>query len=735
MEQQRKYQLIEANKVEDRNIRKLEKQLNLAKRKAKSVPKAFVVSGLDYILDVCDSEKIKAAAATEQNLYESGSEFEDDLAMVTGKKAESKIVPKGEDSDNEGSEDDFEGDEDSIEDDLSDISETYRDSTQEDLDGGQDESESSGSDGDEEEEHRSSRVGGKSAAFDDTREDQEAPESNRGSDADEGYWEDIYGRKRDRHGNVVQDRCQKYVPPNLRQSASGGGSQQREELSRLRKQMKGLLNRLAENNMHSIANQMEGLYMRNSRNDTNETLTALYFESLVSNTPTPERLVMEHAMLIAILHANVGMEIGAHLLQNVVKKFDQLTKEDQRIENKVIDNVLLIIVHLYTFRVFSCNLIYDIMNRLCDKFGEKEIELIILVLRSAGFSLRKDDPVALKDLILRAQKLANEATPLKDSSRVRFMVDILMTIKNNNMAKLPQYDPTLSNHLKKLMKTMVRTGNSVTELKISLDDLLKVDERGRWWVVGSAWTGDNPSSTSSAITSGGLPASVGQVTQEILELARKQRMNTTNRRNIFCILMTAEDYLDAFEKLLKLGLKGQPEQEIIHVLVHCLLQETTFNLYYVHIASQLCASDRRHQMTIQCCAWDKFKEIGEMTDGQIANLAKFLAHLFLNGSLPISVLKVIQFTDLDKRGVRFVRQVLLCMLLSERGDEEVVAVFSRIARADKLAEFREALRLFVHHFVARSLKKKGEEAEGDVGKLTERIALADQVLASNSKLI
>lgn len=42
-----------------------------------------------------------------------------------------------------------------------------------------------------------------------------------------------------------------------------------------------------------------------------------------------------------------------------------------------------------------------------------------------------------------------------------------------------------------------------------------------------------------------------QVSSKMLELARKQRMNTDVRRNIFCTIMTSEDFLDAFEKLLK----------------------------------------------------------------------------------------------------------------------------------------------------------------------------------------
>ena len=46
-------------------------------------------------------------------------------------------------------------------------------------------------------------------------------------------------------------------------------------LARLAKQLKGLLNRLAESNMHSIARDIEGFYRQFSRNDVNMTMTGL----------------------------------------------------------------------------------------------------------------------------------------------------------------------------------------------------------------------------------------------------------------------------------------------------------------------------------------------------------------------------------------------------------------------------------------------------------------------------
>jgi len=50
--------LIEANKVEDRAIKQLEKQLKLNKRKRKSLPLSFKNDGLDCILCILPSMQL-----------------------------------------------------------------------------------------------------------------------------------------------------------------------------------------------------------------------------------------------------------------------------------------------------------------------------------------------------------------------------------------------------------------------------------------------------------------------------------------------------------------------------------------------------------------------------------------------------------------------------------------------------------------------------------------------------
>ncbi|XP_022241733.1 nucleolar MIF4G domain-containing protein 1-like isoform X2 [Limulus polyphemus] len=360
------------------------------------------------------------------------------------------------------------------------------------------------------------------------------------------YWEDIYGRLRDKQGNVIKlgkfQTDTKYVPPAKRLPAKTEDEKKKKELERLRKQVKGLLNRLSESNLKPISSAVEDLYMSHSRNDMNETLTALISEAIIQPFLTPERLVMEHAMLVVLLHANVGTEVGAHFLQSLATKFNVLLNSGpDHGQGKECDNLLALIAHLYNFKVTHSVLIYDILRCLANHFKEKDIELILLILKSVGFSLRKDDPLTLKDVILDLQSKSADLN--EDSSiqaRVRFMLDTLMAIRNNNMHKIPNYDPSLVEHLRKVLRGFVRKGCTVQELKISLEDLLNAEEKGRWWIVGSAWSGEITEKNSGTTNVESGPIVLDEVSDHILELARKQRMNTDVRKKIFCILITAE---------------------------------------------------------------------------------------------------------------------------------------------------------------------------------------------------
>ena len=770
--QRRKKQLIIANRVEDKEIKRIEKQLKFNKRKSKAIPKCLVDDELDYLLEMCDPDRRSEIVKEEFDYADNDLGFEEDLAFVTSKDMPEELInPKSKKStqkkkksvtiveekndedmgdmeedeemgdmeedenmgDLEEDEDmgDMEEDEDmgdtEEDEDVQVIEEEEDDKNYENEhlreDEEDDENEDSGEEEESENESLEEDEGSETKKGSRVSQGDNSDSKTNGEDAknssDNGHWEDIYGRTRDKEGNVVTG---KYIPPGKRQLDSSTSA----EIEKLKRTMKGLLNRLAESNLPGIVSSIEALYLSNSRHNMQHVLNQLITDSLVAPVLSPERLVMEHCVLIAALHANVGTEVGAQFLEAMVRKFDVLFNTADE-ELKEVDNLILVIAHLYNFGVVAASLLTDILSRLAQRFSEKDIELILLVLRSVGFSLRKEDPIALKEIIVTLQSKA--AQVVDQSNRMRFMIDTLMAVRNNNMSKIPNYDATHTEHLKKILRNaLIRKGVSLSKMNVSYEELIAADKIGRWWVVGSAWVGKGPVNAASRDeVEIGNETGEKQYSAELLEMARKQRMNTDVRRNIFCILMTAEDYLESFEHLLRLGLKPQQEREIIHVAIDCCLHEKQYNPYYALLVQKFCASHRRFQIATKFALWDRFQELNVLSALQTAHLAKLIIHVVAEQGLTLAILKTIQFTEMDRTLVRFLRHVLLGLLLHQ-SDISVQAAFTKIATQSKLHLLKEGLTLFMHHFVMKNVEKMDS---GQAEKLQERINMVQRILSAS----
>ncbi|KAI8038968.1 nucleolar MIF4G domain-containing protein 1 homolog [Drosophila gunungcola] len=688
---QRLKQLRIENEEEDREINKLEKKLKLNKSKDKNrlVRKMFN-DGLDYLLDfVLDDEEEKL-------------KWEEKQERKKRLKEQQEKEEAGMWSDEEEQED-------------------QNDDFPEDPSASEDEEDDEDPSGDKEQ-------------SDEESEDEEE---------DTKIKEDIYGRKRDAEGNILPDPVekeasaagQKYIPPHQRalMAASAGSSEKQAEiLARLLKQCKGLLNRLSEANLHKIAAGIEALYMKNSRYNMNETLTKLLQEALLGATRTNERMVQEHMVLLAYLHAQIGSEIGAHFLQTFVELFDGYIKDinNLEVEDKQLNNLVLVLCYMYLFKIFELSLLMELIGKLADQLCEKSVECLLLIFQSIGFRLRKDDPLAFKTMMQRVQsQIASAPLELKENPRLRFMVDILNAVKNNNMQKLPQYDPELAEILRKRLKAMLKNDRYVVTLNITLEDLLRADKVGKWWIVGSAWTGnlDEMGSAKQKQDKNSAKSANGGFADQLLELAKKQQMNTAERRNIFCIIMSAADYVDAFEKILHLALKDQ--RAVAYVIIHCALNEKRANPYYAHLALKFCQFNRKYQLAFQFASWDRINDIEKLSKPQIRNLASFLQQVILAAGLQLSVLKVVDFMQLDKLSFYFMKEVMVRLLLSP-DEREVYQTFERVAKNSKLQQFKQSVRLFLQHFLLKSdqldkLKLKEEEQQ----LLQQRVDHLDKMLA------
>ncbi|KAI8335059.1 hypothetical protein BC941DRAFT_431140 [Chlamydoabsidia padenii] len=518
----------------------------------------------------------------------------------------------------------------------------------------------------------------------------------------------------------------KYIPPHLRKKATTKTEQQ----LRLQRQLQGLLNKLSESNMESILLDIEKLYSDYSRNDVNTIITELILTSIAQKSNLLDSFVITYATIVGSLYRLIGIEFVAYFVQTLVETFEKNYKsaqtaiasgEDQGEDGpegaKEAKNLLTLTLELYNFQVISCILVYDLVRLLIENMDEQAVELLLKIVKTSGAQMRADDPASLKDIIDEIQKQSNKKDPAAISIRHKFMLETIINVKNNKFKSgemaTRQSDKEMVTKMKKFLNGLgkKRTVRSAEPLRVSLDDIHQIDTKGKWWLVGASWKANlvGTESEHAKKTNSKLAADLKKdqsLQVALLKLARKQGMNTDIRRSIFVSIMSAEDYLDAFEKLMKLALSEVQQREIPRVLLQCTGNEKTFNPYYAYVSQRLCQLNHSYRVTYQYCLWDFLRDLGQSEVGgldraesslsgdkknirisRIVNVAKFYAQLLSSQTLSLTILRTINFVSLTRESQVFL-DVLLAnlLLLLQSNHDDLKQVFLKVAHLPTLSQ-------------------------------------------------
>ncbi len=522
--------------------------------------------------------------------------------------------------------------------------------------------------------------------------------------------EDIYGRS----------KTGKYIPPSMRMSTELNTSS--EDVVLLKKTINGLLNKLSDQSKDSILREMKTLYSKNSHSILN--LLVKDFILAVCSNPAQvmSNLIPLYASFICALHHVIGIDTGAYIIENIcLRLFKELNASqgttDQKhalINNKLPTNVMLILVYLYNLRILHHVLIVDIMNHLTEKISqndsfdeenlETEMELVVCIVQNCGFQLRGDDPISLKAMVTKTtQKIS--AWRKSDNSRISFLLETLAELNSNKSKRVQN---PIQSHIQELRKWLgsiksLRDSTSSNDacLRVTLDDLLNADKRGRWWRTSASWQRSDENSNAKAIKEDSIQ-SVSKEDEKLNKIAKKLRFNTATRKNIFIILMTSRDIHDAHERIIRLGLKGKQDREIIQVIIECCGNEKQFNQFYVELSFILCAQNRQFKTTFLYAFWDLFKVLNEESckERKIINSAKLLAALVGNFDLSLAVLKPIDMQEVSSNHILFLSTFFMSLLSSSVSDDSFTSIFDRLSTTKDANVVREGILFFIHkHYV------------------------------------
>jgi len=151
---------------------------------------------------------------------------------------------------------------------------------------------------------------------------------------------------------------------------------------------------------------------------------------------------------------------------------EQQQQQQHKKINKEASNLLLIVCYLYNYGAVHGTLMYDLVRDFIANFTEMDVEALLIVLSHCGRLLWSDDPGVLREIVLlvkdHAQKASDNndgqdkvAVATADSSRIQYMVDTIMELKNNKPRK---QDAVLREKTSALKKIIGRVKSSASQL-------------------------------------------------------------------------------------------------------------------------------------------------------------------------------------------------------------------------------------------------------------------------------
>lgn len=550
----------------------------------------------------------------------------------------------------------------------------------------------------------------------------------------------------------------KYIPPALR----GPPSSDAEALSRLKRQIQGLINRLSEANILTILKDIEKIYANNPRGYVNTTLIDLLIDMLSDPSALLESFIILHAGFIAAVYKVIGPDFGAQIVERIVSEFDQHYQPNKDGVGKHTTNLMSVVSELYTFQVIGSNIVFDYIRFFLNELSEINTELLLRIVRAAGPQLRQDDPTALKDIVVLLQKSVANVGQQNLPVRTKFMIETINDLKNNKMktglagASITRERTT---HMKKQLGTLNSRNLKATEpLRVGLKDIRDTDKVGKWWLVGASWRNQaqNDAPVDEEKEGGRKRVKVDEEDEDsevdLAQLAREQRMNTDVRRAIYVSIMSATDFKDAQIRLNKLNLKKAQEVEIPKVIIHCAGTEKTYNPYYTILARKIC-SDHKTRKSFQFALWDIFKSLGENQDGgadsgdegddsrdvslrRLVNQGKLYGTLIAKRVLSITCLKNLNFPYLQPKTKTFVEIMLVTAILETqkgaKGERKETALLQTFVEVDQAPEMVAGLQFFLKKAVSKTDIVEKSEKETVKWGCKAVISVLNRVLATTT---
>lgn len=467
---------------------------------------------------------------------------------------------------------------------------------------------------------------------------------------------------------------------------------------KLEDRARGLINRLAAQTMPFVTSEFEKLYSSNARSSVNAAIFSNIESSVINKLAlTKRKLVAELMLLVSYLNYKISQDIGASLIHRLISRFEKLYTAEQKAkkttdsssedQDKQLNNIISCLVNLYFIGLVSSNVIFDVTERICSgEFKSKSIELLLLVVKSVGFQLRKDDPSKMRKFIMTAQEKCKSLKLNPNiNTRAEFMIDALGAIKNNNMSKIVNYGCDIDRDIiESTLKSLIKR----TKLPEPLADASyeEILNSPNWYLMETRCDEAEDTSTNK------MTQLKENTSTNEKKICKALGLNKPAERTIFTALLKVSDYVEASNIIIGFGLNHCSDAML--VCIHVATHQKKYNPFYFNLINNLCKFNRKYKMAAKFSIQDKIRALSQMTSQRVEMFKVLCFELVKSDAIPITILKSVEWADLSESTKTFL--VYLLESISDLDDEEKRRIMSKV---DKKSSFAGAMRTFTNCFL------------------------------------
>lgn len=499
-------------------------------------------------------------------------------------------------------------------------------------------------------------------------------------------------------------------------------------------------------------------------------VTKLIFKSILENLFMNIGITSCLCTYLGMMHYLFGDSFIRYFLKELFGEFNKLPlTQDHQIRVTKLRNFTFLIIFLFLFRNLTMKLAEDLINLLIENFDEFYSEILYVLLSHVGIQLRKENPDAVKKIINTVKTKFNSIKQdNKDNitSKFKFVVEMIEEIKNNKHLKFNVADKyAFQKNLVAQVKNEVMNKNiycfsskkeyevyfkSNEQLELTLNEVYefdidvsfglaqensilnkKINKNNK--LVDEDIDNSNKEEEdedSFSINSDDIEeqyniiqlnkdkksikikkdeANVKSISTDIFnEKCKELRINTELKKSIFRVIVMADDFNDAYEKLIKLNLNKEQEREIIKILILVCVNESTYNTFYFKILKLLIKFDKGYKYTYQYTHWDYLRNIDSMTEKGLMHLSRLSSELLSSNLINLVIFLPLEFTNNTQ--LSLLEETIIQYLKAVSYDDLKLSI-SKLIKNDTHNDFYKGLLGFGNDRLKEKIQKELLEIE------------------------